>query len=215
MWAASPRGSCGQVCYCVDVCNPRDPSCNLDTHFPAREGCSSYRFFSYRRSFDLHLDLFLQWAWKHWTYFISLWGQTPKHVLKSDSIWFACSVFSLCMFPLEGRFAGLFLKWRIPTLNLGILTYPLLMIGFYCVIQAVSEPELLPQSPIDVHHCSWPIFYLTYSVLATVSRVSCVFLMSQFQVPFYTIKARWEENATVEHWRLPEKNFLISKKLLP
>lgn len=85
-------------------------------------------------------------------------------------------------------------------MSLGALTsYPILMIGFYCVIQAISEPELLPQSPTDMHHCSWPIFYLTYSILVTMSRESSLFLMSQFQVPFHTIKARWEDNATVEH----------------
>lgn len=91
-------------------------------------------------------------------------------------------------------------------MSLGALTpYPVLMIGFYCVIQAISEPELLPQSPTDMHHYSWPIFSLTYSILVTVSRESSLFLMSQFQVPFYTIEARWEDNATVEHWRLPEE----------
>lgn len=85
-------------------------------------------------------------------------------------------------------------------MRLGALTsYPLLMTGFYCVIQAISAPKLLPQSPIDVYYCSWPIFCLTYSILVTMSRVSSLFLMSQFQVPSYTIKARWEDNATVEH----------------
>lgn len=51
--------------------------------------------------------------------------------------------------------------------------------------------------------------------LVVMSRVSSLFQMSQFWVPFYTIEAGWRNNATAELWRLPEKSFLkINTKML-
>lgn len=56
-------------------------------------------------------------------------GKNPKHVLKSDSL-YKCDVHALFSLPgrshlghIDDQFACLFLRWLIPTLSLGGLTF--------------------------------------------------------------------------------------------
>lgn len=65
-------------------------------------------------------------------------------------------------------------------------------------------------APASVSHRYAPLplaHFLSYILHScyNVQGIKFVDSMSQFQVPFCTIKARWEDNATVEHWWPPEK----------
>lgn len=62
-------------------------------------------------------------------------------------------------------------------------------------------------APASVSHRYAPLLlahFLSY-ILYPCYNVQGIKFVSNESISFYTIKARWEDNATVEHWRLPEE----------